>query len=136
MKPELSSALVGKVPRAIARPHIGRRRTFKRGEAAIEDQLEIAEVALGKDESRELLSLDGILGLARQIASEEVLEDAAVGSVGHGCLWDGGVKGIEGQGKNRARARAKKTVSSQGMDETKRKGKEGEWRERFSQARN
>ena len=134
MKPGLSSALVGKVSRAIARPHIGRRRTFERGEAAIEDQLEIAEVALGKDEGRELLSLDGILGLARQIASEEVLEDAAVGSVGHGCLWDGGVKGIEGQGKTEQEQEQRKLSLARGW--TRLKGKEGEWRERFSQARN
>lgn len=57
--------------------------TFERRETTVEDQLEIAKVTLGEDESRELLRLGLELGLARQIASEEVLEDTAVGSVGH-----------------------------------------------------
>lgn len=57
--------------------------TFEGREATIEDQLEIAEVTLSQGEGRESLSLGLELGLAGQVASEEILKDAAVGSVGH-----------------------------------------------------
>lgn len=57
--------------------------TFERGEATIEDQLKIAKVSLAESKSGELLSLSFELGLARQVASEEVLKDTAVRSVGH-----------------------------------------------------
>jgi hypothetical protein len=61
----------------------GSGRTFKRRETAIEQQLEIAELALAEEESLEGLGFRGKLGLARQIPRDQVLEHAAVGSVGH-----------------------------------------------------
>ena len=48
-------------------------RTFERRETAIEDQLEIAEVTLSQNKSREGLRFIAQLGMARQVASEEVL---------------------------------------------------------------
>lgn len=57
--------------------------TFERREATVEDQLKIAKVSLAESKSRELLRLSLELGLARQIASEEVLKDTTVRSVGH-----------------------------------------------------
>jgi hypothetical protein len=57
--------------------------TFERGEATVKDQLKIAKVSLAESKSRELLRLSLELGLARQVASEEVLKDTAVRSVGH-----------------------------------------------------
>lgn len=59
--------------------------TLKRRETTVKDQLEIAKVTLSKDDSGQLLRLSEKLGLAGQIAGEEVLEDTTVGSVGHGC---------------------------------------------------
>lgn len=67
-------------------------RTLKRREAAIEDQLEVAEVTLCQDDGRQLLRLVEELGMARQVASKEVLEDAAVGGVCHG-----GCRGTRGK---------------------------------------
>lgn len=78
-----------------ARSHIRQRRgvhsrergapcTFKRGKAAVENQLEVAKVALRQDDGGQRLGFRGKLGLARKVAGKEVLEDAAVGSVGHG----------------------------------------------------
>jgi hypothetical protein len=61
----------------------GSGRTFKRRETAIEQQLEIAELALAEEESREGLSFGRKLSVTRQIPRDQVLEDAAVGSVGH-----------------------------------------------------
>lgn len=58
-------------------------KTFERGEATVKDQLKIAKVSLAESKSRELLRLSLELGLARQVASEEVLKDTAVRSVGH-----------------------------------------------------
>lgn len=70
-----------------------RKRTFERGETTGDEQLEITQLALAEEQRGERLGLGGQLGLARQIAREEVLEDAAVGSVGHcsgpvSCLAD------------------------------------------------
>ncbi len=63
-------------------------RTFKRRETAIEDQLEIAELALAEEQRRQSLSLGGKLGMAGQIAGDQVLEDAAVGRVRHlACVF-------------------------------------------------
>lgn len=59
-------------------------RTLKRRETTVHDQLEIAQLALSKDDSREGLGLGGELLLAGSIAGEQVLEDTTVGSVGHG----------------------------------------------------
>lgn len=64
-------------------------------------------MALGQHKRRESLGLRQQLGLARQIAGKEVLEDAAVGRVGH--CDDGGVVKLErikwcqrhGQSRNR-----------------------------------
>jgi hypothetical protein len=50
-------------------------------------------VSLAKCKSRELLSLGLELGLARKIASEEVLEDTTVRSVGHCVVRVSGVFG-------------------------------------------
>ena len=108
-----ASSSVGRSPAVAAAPRVGqewrgaslatktappekknegeRSHTFQRREAAIEDQLEIAKVSLIEDQSRELLRLINELGLARKIASEEVLEDAAVGRVRHGIAKGCGV---------------------------------------------
>ncbi len=79
-------------PRFPARPEPSRKvgvlvsqRTFKRRETAIEDQLEIAELALAEEQRRQSLSLGGKLGMAGQIAGDQVLEDAAVGRIRHVC---------------------------------------------------
>lgn len=61
--------------------------TLKRREAAVKDELKIAKVALGQGESRELVGLGKELGLARRVTREEVLEDTAMGRVGHGEVW-------------------------------------------------
>lgn len=63
-------------------------RTFKRRETAIEQQLEIAELALAEEQRREGLCFGRKLGMARQIAGDQVLEDAAVRRVRH--FWDAG----------------------------------------------
>lgn len=65
-------------------------RTFKRRETAGDEQFEIAELALREVESRKSLGLGLELSLTGRIPREEVLEDAAVGSVGH-CRWSGGL---------------------------------------------
>lgn len=49
--------------------------TLQRGEATVDDELEIAKLALVQDDGRELLGLRGQLVAARGIASDEVLED-------------------------------------------------------------
>lgn len=46
-------------------------------------------MALGKNESGESLGLGKELSLAGKIAGEEVLEDAAVGSIGHDDVMEG-----------------------------------------------
>jgi hypothetical protein len=66
--------------------------TFEGRETTVEDQLEIAELALGEDDGRKGLGLGGELIVAGSIAREQVLEDAAVRWVGHyvvGCKWVG-----------------------------------------------
>lgn len=62
-------------------------RTLKRREATVEDQLKIAKLALGQDDGGQALSLGRELGVARRIASEQVLEDTTVGRVRH-CVWN------------------------------------------------
>jgi hypothetical protein len=70
--------------------------TFNGREATVEDQLKIAKVTLSEDEGGKLLGLGLELGLARQIAGEEVLEDTTVRSVGHcDVMCDQGVSGEE-----------------------------------------
>lgn len=59
------------------------RRTFQRRETTVEDELEIAQVALSQSEGGERLGLSEKLRLARSIAGEEVLEDTTVRRVGH-----------------------------------------------------
>jgi hypothetical protein len=49
--------------------------TLKRGEASVEDQLEITELTLIEDNGRQLLGLFNELLATRSIASDEVLED-------------------------------------------------------------
>ena len=53
------------------------RLTFKRGEASVEDQLEIAELSLREDNCRERFGFGLELLPARRVAGDEVLEDAA-----------------------------------------------------------
>lgn len=62
---------------------MGDGRTFEGREAAGDEQFEIAQLALGEEQRGERLGLGRELRLARQVACQEVLEDAAVGSVGH-----------------------------------------------------
>lgn len=57
--------------------------TLERRETAIENQLQVAKVALRQGQGGEGLSLLEELVVARGIAGKEVLEDAAVGRVGH-----------------------------------------------------
>lgn len=59
------------------------RRTIERRETAVEDELQIAEVALGEGESGKGLGLGGELVLARGVAGEKVLEDTSVRGEGH-----------------------------------------------------
>ena len=61
------------------------RRTFKRREAAIENQLEIAELAFAEEDGWEGLGLRRELCVTRSVTGEQVLEDAAMRSVGH-CI--------------------------------------------------
>lgn len=89
------------------------RHTFNGGEATVEDQLEITEVTLGKDKGRKSLGLGTELSLARQVAGEEILEDPAVGSVGHCvCVWV--VEGEERFGSSRL-SRGRGTGSRRGL---------------------
>lgn len=78
-------------------------RTFKRREAAVQDQLEVAELALSQDDSSQGLGLGGELVVARSIAGEQVLEDATVGRVRH-CVGEGlfeirGTRAASGTGR-------------------------------------
>lgn len=58
-------------------------RTLERRESTVEDQLEIAELALAQDDSSKGLCLGRELGIARRITSEQVLELTTVGRVRH-----------------------------------------------------
>jgi hypothetical protein len=49
--------------------------TLKRGEASVEDQLEITKLTLIEDNGRQLLGLFNELLATGSIASDEVLED-------------------------------------------------------------
>ena len=59
--------------------------TLKRRETTVENQLKIAKLTLGEEKGGKSLGLSRELSMAREIASDQVLEDAAVGWVGH--LW-------------------------------------------------
>lgn len=58
-------------------------RTFQRGETTVEQQFEIAKLTLAEEQCWEGLCLGGEFGMARQVAGEQILEDAAVRRVGH-----------------------------------------------------
>lgn len=58
-------------------------RTFKGRKPAIEDQLQIAELSVGKHNSRKLLSLGRQLRLSREVSRQEILQLAAVRRVRH-----------------------------------------------------
>jgi hypothetical protein len=66
---------------------IGRELTLQRRETTVHDQLEIAQLALGEDDGREGLGLDGELVVAGSIAGNQVLEDTTVRNVGHDVIW-------------------------------------------------
>lgn len=57
--------------------------TFERRETTIHDEFEIAKLALREKKSRKGLGFGRELGMPRKVASNEVLEDTAVRSVGH-----------------------------------------------------
>lgn len=59
--------------------------TLERGEATVDDEFEIAQLTLGEDEVGKRVGFDEELGCDGSIADEEVLEDSAVGCVGHVC---------------------------------------------------
>lgn len=50
-------------------------------------------MALGENESGQVLRLGEKLRLAGEIAGEEILEDAAVGRIGHGDVYGGVIGG-------------------------------------------
>jgi hypothetical protein len=56
----------------------GEERTFEGRKAAIEDQFEIAELALCERNRRQSLSFCGKLYLARQVSRKEILQDSAM----------------------------------------------------------
>lgn len=62
-------------------------RTFKGRKATVQDQLEIAKLALSQDNGSQGLGLGGELVVARSIAGEQVLEDATVRRVRHCVGW-------------------------------------------------
>ena len=51
--------------------------TLQRGEATVDDELEIAKLALVEHDGGELLRLSGELIAARSIAGNEILKDTA-----------------------------------------------------------
>lgn len=60
-----------------------RAHTFQRREATVHDQLKIAKLPLGESDGRERIGLRGELFVTRSIAGDQVLEDTAVGWIGH-----------------------------------------------------
>ena len=50
--------------------------TLERGEATVDDELEIAKLALVEDDGGKLLGLGGELSVARSIAGNKILKDA------------------------------------------------------------
>ena len=66
--------------------------TFQRGETAIEDQLEIAKLSLAQDDGGKRLGFRSQLALPGGIARNQILEDSAMGRVGHleevYVIWD------------------------------------------------
>ena len=56
-------------------------------------------MALGENESGQVLRLGEKLRLAGKIAGEEVLEDAAVGRIGHGEVCGGVMEGTSKKSK-------------------------------------
>ena len=61
-----------------------RLRTFKGRETAIEDQFQIAKLALAQQDRGQSLGLGLELIMARSVSCEQILEDTAVGRVRHG----------------------------------------------------
>jgi hypothetical protein len=57
--------------------------TLQRTETAVHDQFEIAKLALGEDNSVQLLGLNLELVVAGSITGEQVLEDTTMRRVGH-----------------------------------------------------
>jgi hypothetical protein len=51
--------------------------TLERGEATVDDELEIAKLALVEDDGGELLGLGRELSVARSIAGNQILKDTA-----------------------------------------------------------
>jgi len=49
--------------------------TLERGEATVDDELEIAKLALVQHDGGELLGLGGELSVARSIAGNQILKD-------------------------------------------------------------
>lgn len=56
---------------------------LQRGKATSDDQLQITKLTLGQQECGQRLCLGGQLSIAGSIAGQQVLEDTAVGRVGH-----------------------------------------------------
>jgi hypothetical protein len=63
--------------------------TFQGREAASEKQLKIAELALSQNNGRKSLCFRRKLGIAREVACEQVLEDATMRRVRHCQLGSG-----------------------------------------------
>jgi energy-converting hydrogenase Eha subunit H len=56
---------------------------FQRGETTVHDEFKIAKLSLREDNGRKLLGLFCELGTARRITCYKVLEDTAMGWIGH-----------------------------------------------------
>jgi hypothetical protein len=67
--------------------------TLQRGEATVDDELEIAELALVQDDSGESLGLGGEFVAARSIASNKILQDTTWGlNVSGLAIWSSGCR--------------------------------------------
>jgi len=94
--------------------------TFEGRETTVKDKLKIAKMSLAECEGRKLLSLSLELGLARQVTSEEVLEDTAMRSVGHRAVR---VCGVFGRVGKKLKFQEPSRVESLGVVLTKQKPK-------------
>ena len=65
-----------------------KKHTFKRGEAAIEDQFKIAQLSLSQDNSRKRLGLHFELDRSGDVSGKEIPEDAAMREVRNGYECD------------------------------------------------
>ncbi len=72
---------------------------LERGEAAVDDELEIAELTLGEHELGERVRLGAQLRRDGSIAHEQILEHTTVRSVGHIDYMKRGMEGEDGRGK-------------------------------------